>query len=118
MPGVDRRDFLRQLSAGAGVVALAPVYGTMRALAGENARMKITAVEPYLLPGGKCFVLVRTSEGVQGDTAQELSHGAMKSRLHSLFRNPLEFKDGRIQVPTGPGLGLELDEAQLMKMKQ
>jgi L-alanine-DL-glutamate epimerase-like enolase superfamily enzyme len=54
-----------------------------------------------------------TSVFVAGDTAQELSHGGMKSSLHALFKNPLEFKEGRITVPTGPGLGLDLDEAKL-----
>jgi len=32
-------------------------------------------------------------------------------------RNPLEFKDGRLTVPTGPGLGLELDENKLREMR-
>ncbi|MBM3214839.1 mandelate racemase/muconate lactonizing enzyme family protein [Candidatus Poribacteria bacterium] len=30
--------------------------------------------------------------------------------LDSLFREPLRFEDGALVVPTGPGLGLELDE--------
>ena len=30
--------------------------------------------------------------------------------------NPLEFKNGRLTVPTGPGLGLELDENKLKEM--
>jgi L-alanine-DL-glutamate epimerase-like enolase superfamily enzyme len=31
-------------------------------------------------------------------------------RLNSLFKEPLVFEDGYLTVPTGPGLGLELDE--------
>ncbi len=37
-------------------------------------------------------------------------------RLDGLFRTPLDLKDGQITVPTGPGLGLELDEAALRGM--
>ncbi len=53
---------------------------------------------------------------VKGDRAQELSHNGMKSELHNLFKNPLEFTDGRMSVPTGPGLGLDLDEKKLKEM--
>lgn len=42
----------------------------------------------------------------------------MVSPLHELFRERLEFKDGRLTVPTGPGLGLELDEERLRKIGQ
>lgn len=38
-------------------------------------------------------------------------------RLDELFRNPLQFRDGQITVPTGPGLGLELDEAALERLR-
>jgi len=34
-------------------------------------------------------------------------------RLDSLFKEPLVFEDGYITVPQKPGLGLEIDEAQL-----
>jgi len=50
---------------------------------------------------------------VPGDTAQELSHGGMKSELHGLFEEPLVFEGGRIRVPSGPGLGLTLDEKRM-----
>ncbi len=65
---------------------------------------------------GQAANLHFTSVFVTNDMAQELDHTAMKSALHSLFKNPLEFKNGRITVPTGPGLGLELDEAKLKTM--
>jgi len=65
---------------------------------------------------GQAANLHFTSVFVAGDTAQELSHNGMKSALHSLFKNPLEFKNGRLTVPTGPGLGLELDETKLKEM--
>ena len=39
-------------------------------------------------------------------------------RLDALFRNPLEFKDGYLTVPTGPGLGLELDEGALRRLAE
>ena len=54
-----------------------------------------------------------TSVFVAGETAQELEHQAMKSPLHGLFKNPLIFEKGRLKVPEGPGLGLELDESKL-----
>lgn len=66
MASVNRRSFLQQLSLVAGGAALAPVYGTMRALAAENRKLQITAVEPYLLKEGRLFVLIRTSEGITG----------------------------------------------------
>ena len=41
----------------------------------------------------------------------------LDSPQHALFKNPLEFKDGRLTAPTGPALGLELDEAKLREMR-
>jgi L-alanine-DL-glutamate epimerase-like enolase superfamily enzyme len=29
--------------------------------------------------------------------------------LNTIFKEPLEFKDGHITMATGPGLGLEID---------
>lgn len=66
---------------------------------------------------GQTATLHYTSVFVAGDTAQELIHNGMKSELHALFKNPLEFKHGRLKVPTGPGWGLELDEKKLDGMK-
>jgi L-alanine-DL-glutamate epimerase-like enolase superfamily enzyme len=66
---------------------------------------------------GQAATLHYTSVFVAGDTAQELSHGGMRSDLHALFKNPLEFKNGRLKVPDGPGWGLELDEAKLQAMR-
>ncbi len=62
---------------------------------------------------GQAANLHFTSVFVAGDMAQEMIHGGLQSPLHSLFKNPLEFRKGRLTVPTGPGLGLELDEAKL-----
>jgi len=59
-----------------------------------------------------------TSVFVAGDTAQELSSDALGSPLHRLFKNQLEFRNGRLTVPTGPGLGLELDEERLRATAQ
>ena len=39
---------------------------------------------------------------------QELTR--VDQRLNALFKEPLVFEDGYLTVPTGPGLGLELDE--------
>jgi L-alanine-DL-glutamate epimerase-like enolase superfamily enzyme len=38
-------------------------------------------------------------------------------RLDALFRNPLRFADGQITVPTGPGLGLELVDGALERLR-
>ena len=65
---------------------------------------------------GQAANLHFTSVFVANDMAQELAYNAWRSPLHSLFKNPLEFNDGRISVPTGPGLGLELDEKKLEQM--
>jgi L-alanine-DL-glutamate epimerase-like enolase superfamily enzyme len=54
-----------------------------------------------------------TSVFVNNDMAQELTEGGHKSPLHDLFKQPLEFKNGRMTVPSAPGLGLELDESKL-----
>ncbi len=37
-------------------------------------------------------------------------------RLSAVFRNPITFKDGAIAVPDGPGLGLEVNEAELLNL--
>jgi L-alanine-DL-glutamate epimerase-like enolase superfamily enzyme len=62
---------------------------------------------------GQAATLHYTSVFVAGETAQEISHNGMKSDLHTLFKNPLEFKKGRLTVPSGPGWGLELEEDKL-----
>ncbi|HAC19128.1 MAG TPA: mandelate racemase/muconate lactonizing enzyme family protein, partial [Dehalococcoidia bacterium] len=33
----------------------------------------------------------------------------VRPELNTIFKEPLEFKDGHITMPTGPGLGLEID---------
>ncbi|MCC6694976.1 MAG: mandelate racemase/muconate lactonizing enzyme family protein [Candidatus Hydrogenedentes bacterium] len=62
---------------------------------------------------GQAANLHFTSVFVANDMAQELAEDALDSALHALFKNPLEFKDGRMKVPEGPGLGLELDEDRM-----
>ena len=66
---------------------------------------------------GQAATLHFVSVFTAGDTPQEISHNGMKSELHSLFKDPLEFRNGRLTVPAGPGLGLELDEKRLERMK-
>jgi L-alanine-DL-glutamate epimerase-like enolase superfamily enzyme len=62
---------------------------------------------------GQAATLHYTSVFVNNDMAQELTEGGHKSPLHDLFKDPLEYKDGRLTVPDAPGLGLELDEGKL-----
>ena len=52
-----RRDFLKHTSKAAAAVGLAPVFAPLRSLAARGP-VKITAVEPYVLRGNRCFVLV------------------------------------------------------------
>ncbi|MBI2432152.1 MAG: mandelate racemase/muconate lactonizing enzyme family protein [Candidatus Hydrogenedentes bacterium] len=52
-----------------------------------------------------------TSVFVQNDMAQELAENALKSPLHEMFTTRFEFSGGRLTVPNGPGLGLELGRA-------
>lgn len=52
---------------------------------------------------------------VNANRPQEFT--GVNPRLDSLFRNPLQFANGQITVPTAPGLGLELDEAALQRLK-
>lgn len=65
---------------------------------------------------GQAATLHFTSVFVNNDLAQELTENGMESPLHALFKNPLQFKEGRLLVPEGPGLGLELDEGKLKTM--
>lgn len=62
---------------------------------------------------GQAANLHYTSVFVPNDMAQELAEDALDSDLHTLFKNALEFKEGRMKVPEGPGLGLELDEERM-----
>ena len=65
MAPITRRTALSRLAGGAAGAMLAPLYATMRTLAAEH-RLKIEAVEPHVLRGGKCFVLLRTNEDITG----------------------------------------------------
>ena len=62
---------------------------------------------------GQAATLHFTSVFVDNDMAQELTEGGHKSPLHDLFKEPLEYKNGRLTVPDRPGLGLEVDEGKL-----
>jgi L-alanine-DL-glutamate epimerase-like enolase superfamily enzyme len=62
---------------------------------------------------GQAATLHFTSVFVDGETAQEIDHNGLKSPLRRHFKNQLEFTNGRLTVPSLPGLGLELDEKQL-----
>ena len=33
-----------------------------------------------------------------------------------VLQKPLAIRDGKIEVPTGPGLGIEVDEARVMEL--
>ena len=87
------------------------LIGTLCALA--SAHHKLLCPHQTQPTIGQAANLHFTSVFVANDMAQELAYNAWRSPLHSLFKNPLEFNDGRISVPTGPGLGLELDEKKL-----
>ncbi len=38
-------------------------------------------------------------------------------RVHSLLREPLEIRDSHVRVPTGPGLGVDLDEDAVQRYR-
>lgn len=61
----NRRSFLKQAGLAACLPFLPPVAGQIEAIAGGR-NLSIIAVEPYVLKGNRCFVVVRTSEGVTG----------------------------------------------------
>ncbi len=48
---------------------------------------------------------------------QEFSGYRPEHKVDELFHNRVEFKDGYLYVPTGPGLGLEVDEKMMEKRK-
>lgn len=62
---MNRRQFLKGLGTLGACVSIKSFFEMQRALAAQND-IKITAVEPYVLKGGKCWVIVRTSDGVSG----------------------------------------------------
>lgn len=93
------------LSEGVKIAALASAY---------HKKLTPHQTQPTI---GVAANLHYTSVFSLDDSAQEMSHGGLKIDLHTLFHNPLEFKEGRMQVPTGPGLGLELDEERMKAMR-
>ena len=76
----------------------------------------------YNLLGGKCHGRLRAyaympSEGIwenpekAGEVAAQLVEEGNGNDLHNeIFVDPIEFRDGYIAPPQGPGLGVELDE--------
>ena len=49
--------------------------------------------------------------------AQEYNHNPEKSKLlWGIFKKSFEPQNGYMQVPDGPGLGLELDEAAMKRL--
>ena len=49
--------------------------------------------------------------------AQEYNHNPEKSKLlWGIFKKSYEPQNGYMQVPDGPGLGLELDEAAMKRL--
>ncbi len=89
MNSIRRRDVLHAALTAAGAATLGVWSAPWRAVA-EERKLAITAVEPYVLRGGRCFVLVRTSEGVTGigevspmnaPTAAHLISGAFSKLL-------------------------------------
>ena len=41
----------------------------------------------------------------------------VRPELNTIFKEPLEFKDGHITMPTGPGLGLEIDTDRIKRSR-
>lgn len=61
------------------------------ALYAAHPQLKITAVEPYVLKNNKCFVLVRTSEGITGiGEASPMNATATAALISSAFAPLLE----------------------------
>jgi len=62
---MNRRRFLLGVGSFATCALFDSLLRTQRMLAAQHD-LKITSVEPYVLKGGKCWVIVRTSDGVSG----------------------------------------------------
>jgi L-alanine-DL-glutamate epimerase-like enolase superfamily enzyme len=52
------------------------------------------------------------------DATRPQEFTGVNERLNGLFKEPLEFKDGYLTVPTRPGLGLELDQEAFKRAAQ
>ena len=98
------------------LVKCAGISEAMKIAALASAHHKLLCPHQTQPTIGQAANLHYTSVFVTNDMAQELSYNAMRSPLHSVFNNPLEFNNGRLAVPTGPGLGLELDEEKLKRL--
>jgi len=66
---------------------------------------------------GPAATLHSTGCFVREDRAQEYDINSKRSILNRFIHPPLEPKDGYLPVPDGPGLGLEVDEARLRKLR-
>jgi L-rhamnonate dehydratase len=51
------------------------------------------------------------------DHAQEYDINDKRAILNQIIHPPLEQKNGYLDVPEGPGLGIEVDEAALAKLR-
>jgi len=51
------------------------------------------------------------------DRAQEYDINAKRAILNRVIEPPLEQKDGYLPVPEGPGLGIQVDEGELRKLR-
>ncbi len=93
------------ISEGLRIAALASTYNRMlvphqtQPTIGTAANLHFTA----------CFA--------REDRAQEYDINSKRAILNRVIRPPLEQKDGYLTVPDGPGLGLEIDEAELRRLR-
>ena len=94
------------ISEGLRIAALASTYNRMlvphqtQPAIGTAANLHFTA----------CFA--------REDRAQEYDFNSKRAILNRIIRPPLEQKGGYLPVPDGPGLGLEVDEAELRKLRE
>jgi L-alanine-DL-glutamate epimerase-like enolase superfamily enzyme len=85
------------------------------ALAGTYNRMLVPhQTQPAI---GTAANLHFTACFAREDRAQEYDINSKRAILNRAIRPPLEQKGGYLPVPDGPGLGLEIDEAGLQKLR-
>ena len=87
--------------------------------------MRITDVECLVLDRQFPFVRVHTDEGLVGvgecfrrqpDLTKTVVDGILGPVL--LKSDPLEVKDGHIDMPDGPGLGIDLDDQAVKRLAE
>ncbi len=123
--GPSRRRFLRGLMVGAGLTAVAsPPFAARATDAGSPAtgqpypsaapaqgrppqfktRLRITRLETLLVKPRWLFLKIHTDEGLVG-----LGEPILEGRAKTVIPHPIQ-KDGWLDVPTAPGLGVDIDE--------